>query len=99
MCEEYKESLLFRMGELAARLCGCGNNPGENGKLMKQGVGKGPYATGIGRKQQGLCPPLPAPQMPLLCILLSGSFRFWLHTKSPGELLKNIDVLASCQTN
>lgn len=33
---------------------------------------------------------LPAPPMPLLWILLSGSFGFWLYIKSPGEHLKTL---------
>lgn len=47
----------------------------------------------------GTASSLPAPPMPLLSILLSGSFGCWLHLKSLGELLKSIAALASCQTH
>lgn len=98
-CIEYKESLLFRMGEIAACLYGYGNNPGESGKLMKQErARKRPYATGIGRQQEGPRPPCQPLQSPSLDPAVS-SFGFWLHIKSPEVLLKSIAALASCHTH
>lgn len=73
------------MGEIAACYYDGGNNPGENGKLMKQGGG---YAKGIVRHEWDCI--LPTLQTLLLWILNGRWFFFWLHIKSPGRLKKKL---------
>ena len=46
-----------------------------------------------GSEAEGRLYPLPAPPMPHLWVLHGRSIHLWLHMRSPGKLLKNMDSL------
>lgn len=96
---EYKESLVFGEGELYLIDINMETIQEKMENWWSREGGERGHMAWVSGERDGDGIPAASSSDTLLMILLSGSVCSWLHIKSLGELLNNVDALASCQTN